>query len=193
MREMKRRRRLSSWHSLCNDNGMRHFPLIIIIVLMASACGKGPTAPLTPPVNRIAVGVLSPPSGSAVVVPESYPYRLPGGVIFPRGSGLISVNVSMSVAQPVTWARLNVYLLTAEPGLGYCGQNLPDSPTWGLLPSGWTASHDVSGFQVFRLPCEVTGIRAMLHTRNNGLLTPPLPSETIAEATIPVRYEIRRP
>jgi len=49
----------------------------------------------------------------------------------------------------------------------------------------------VTGFQLV-LPCDVTGIRAILHTRNNGLLIPPTPAETIAEATIPVSFRIQR-
>jgi hypothetical protein len=45
----------------------------------------------------------------------------------------------------------------------------------------------------FPLPCEVTGIRVMFHTRpDNGVLTPPRPEETLAEVTVPVHYTIRR-
>ena len=105
------------------------------------------------------------------------------------GSGLISVSLSMHSAHEVPWAQLNVYLLS---GSDDCGQNLPDSPTWGFLPAGWTDSYTVSGFQVYRLPCDVTGVRAMLHTRNNGLLTPPLASETIAETTTSTSFRIER-
>jgi hypothetical protein len=32
----------------------------------------------------------------------------------------------------------------------------------------------------------------MLHMRNNGLIAPPLPSETIAEATLAQSLQIRR-
>jgi hypothetical protein len=92
----------------------------------------------------------------------------------------------------VPWAQLSVYLLTGSGRLDYCGQNGPDAPTWQFLPSGWTTSYTVTGFRVSRLPCEVTGLRAMLHMRNNGLLIPPIPSETIAEATLPVSFRIRR-
>ena len=95
----------------------------------------------------------------------------------------------MHSAHEVPWAQLNVYLLS---GSDYCGQNLPDSPTWGSLPAGWTDSYTVTGFQVYRVPCDVTGIRAMLHARNNGLLTPPLPSETIAETTASTSFRIVR-
>ena len=41
------------------------------------------------------------------------------------------------------------------------------------------------------MPCQVTGIRAMLHTRNSGLLTPPTASETIAEATRTIAYSLQ--
>ncbi|PYQ23806.1 MAG: hypothetical protein DMF81_07605 [Acidobacteria bacterium] len=127
-----------------------------------------------------------------MVVPEQYPPIVAGGVILPPHSGLISVGLSLASAHEVPWAQLNVYLLTSDQGLGYCGQNLPDSPTWSFLTPGWTTTFTVTGFQVFRLPCEVTGIRAMLHMRNNGSLTPPTPSETIAEATFPMSFQIRR-
>ena len=125
-------------------------------------------------------------------MPEQYPPIVAGGVILPPHSGLISVGLSLASAHEVPWAQLNVYMLTADQGLGYCGQNLPDSPTWSFLTPGWTTTFTVTGFQVFRLPCEVTGIRAMLHMRNNGSLTPPTPSETIAEATFPMSFQIRR-
>jgi hypothetical protein len=32
----------------------------------------------------------------------------------------------------------------------------------------------------------------MLHTRNNGALGPPTSAETIAEATLPASFQIRR-
>ena len=98
----------------------------------------------------------------------------------------------MTSAHDVPWAQLNVYLLTGGQSTEYCGQNSPDSPTWSFLPSGWTTTFAVTGFRVYRLPCEVTGIRAMLHMRNNGSATPPTPTETIAEATLPLSFQIRR-
>jgi len=59
-----------------------------------------------------------------------------------------------------------------------------------LLVSG--CSETVTGFQVFRPPCEVTGIRAMLHLRNNGLLTPPTATETLAEGSQPITLRLDR-
>lgn len=125
-------------------------------------------------------------------MPAQYPYIVPGGVVLPPQSGQISVSLSITSAHEVPWAQLNVYLLTGGQNSEYCGQNLPDSPTWGFLPSGWTTTFTVTGFQVYRLPCDVTGVRAIFHTRNTGLLTPPTSSETIAEATLPVAFQIRR-
>ena len=64
---------------------------------------------------------------------------------------------------------------------------------WTALPRGETR-FEVTGFRVYRLPCEVTGVRVMLHTRpDNGLLIPPSAGETLAEVTVPVRYVIRQP
>jgi hypothetical protein len=134
----------------------------------------------------------SPPSGSTVVVPAELPYIIPGGVVIPRNSGLISVGLSMTSAHDVPFARLNVYLLTGGTSAEYCGMNDPDAPTWNFLTSGWTTGYTVTGFRVSRLPCDVTGIRAMLHMRNNGLFAPPTPSETVVEAMAPVSFQLRR-
>jgi hypothetical protein len=68
----------------------------------------------------------------------------------------------------------------------------PDSPTWGRLPAGWTTSYTVTGFRVFRLPCDVTGLRIMLHTRNDGASAPPNASETVAQATVPLAFRLVR-
>ena len=112
--------------------------------------------------------------------------------MIPPGSGLISVRLSMTSAHDAPWARLNVYLLTGGTRSEYRGENGPDAPTWSFLTTGWTTTYTVTGFRVYRLPCGVTGIRAMLHMRNNGLIAPPLPTETIAEATLNGSILIRR-
>jgi hypothetical protein len=158
---------------------------LLTLAVLGSGCHDTPT---TPEPSAVTIRFVSPPSG-VVVVPPQYPYYALGGVVIPPGSGLIAVNLTMRSAHEVPWAQLNVYLLTGDD---YCGQNLPDSPTWGFLSEGWTTDYTVTGFQVYRLPCDVTGIRAMLHTRNNGALTPPTPAETIAETTFPVSLQIRR-
>jgi len=133
-----------------------------------------------------------PPSGSTVVVPADIPANSLGGVVIPRNSGLVSVRPSSISGHDVPFARLNVYLLTGGTTSEYCGLNDPDAPTWQFLTPGWTTTYTVTGFTVYRLPCDVTGIRAMLHMRNNGLFAPPTPSETVVEATALVSFLLRR-
>jgi hypothetical protein len=167
-------------------------PLLLSTGLLTCACGTSTSVTPDTVGSRVVVVRTAPPTGSTVVVPAELPYIVPGGVVIPRGSGLLSVHLSVTSAHQVPWAQLSVYLLTGEGRLDYCGQNDPDAPTWQFLPSGWTATYTVTGFRVSRLPCDVTGIRAMLHMRNNGLLIPPSPSETVAETTFPLRLQIRR-
>lgn len=125
--------------------------------------------------------------------PPTITYNELGGVILLPDSGLISVRLTISSGREVPYGQLSVYLLTDNATGAYCGQNLPDSPTWRSLPAGWTTTVTVTGFQVFRLPCAVTGVRVMFHSRNSGALTPPTPAETIAEATVPVGFQISQP
>jgi len=160
---------------------------LVVLGLLASGCGDSPS---TPDVQTgLAVTAVSPTPGGTVVVPAQYPSNTIGGVVLPPQSGLISVSLSIQVAHEVPWAQLYVYLLS---GSDYCGQNLPDAPTWGFLPSGWTTTYTVTGFQVYNLPCDVTGVQAFFHTRNSGLLIPPTPAETIAQVTAPAGFQIRR-
>jgi hypothetical protein len=91
----------------------------------------------------------------------------------------------------VPWAQLNVYLFTGDGPNDYCGQNIPDAPTWGPFTKGQKVSVVITGFQVFpRLPCQVTSIRAWLHTRNNGSGQPPTESETVASGSLAVNYTL---
>jgi len=152
-------------------------------------CGS-PAAPDPPVATRVVVEAASPASGGAAVVPSTYPYFELGGVVLPPQSGLISVRAALSTAREVPFGQLNVYLLTGGTNTEYCGQNLPDAPTWRSLPAGWSTTFTVTGFQVFRVPCTVTGLRVMFHTRGGGLAIPPQPAETIAEATFPVNFQI---
>jgi hypothetical protein len=108
-----------------------------------------------------------------------------------RGSGLFSIPITVTSDREVPWAQLSVYLYDGSDGLGYCGQNIPDAPTWGPFSKGQTASVTITGFQVSRVPCQVTSIRAFLHTRNNGLLIPPTESETVANGSLAVSYTFR--
>jgi hypothetical protein len=160
---------------------------LVVLGLLEFGCGDSPSAPEAQ--TSLVVTAVSPPSGSTVVVPVQYPVNAIGGVVLPPQSGLISVSLSLEIAHDVPWAQLYVYLLS---GSDYCGQNLPDAPTWGFLPASWKTSYTVTGFQVYKLPCDVTGVQAFFHTRNNGLLIPPTAAETIAEATAPAAFQIRR-
>ena len=164
---------------------------LVVALLLAVGCGGSATSPAAPANSSVVISATSPSSGGTVVVPPQYPHYELGGVVLPRESGLISVSLSISSAREVPFGQMNVYLLTGAQGSDYCGQNLPDSPTWQSLPPGWTTTHTVSGFQVYRLPCAVTGVRAIFHTRNSGALLPPTAAETIAEATLPVSIQIR--
>jgi hypothetical protein len=164
---------------------------VLGILAFVQACGSA-SGPSDPAGSSLVFGATAPASGSTVVVPQEYPYIIPGGVVLPAGSGLISVDVAMASARAVPWAQLRVYLLTGSGPEDYCGLSDPDSPTWRSLPPAWTGRYTVTGFRVYRLPCDVTGFRAMLHTRDTGLLTPPAPAETVAEATLPVTLYLRR-
>jgi hypothetical protein len=82
--------------------------------------------------------------------------------------------------------------MTADPAAP-CGQNLPDWPTWRPFLSGATVTYTVTGFQVFRLPCEVTGIRAIFNTREDLHLGGfPPPGDIVADATFPAVYHLRQ-
>ena len=155
-------------------------------------------APDAPPASlgRVVITGTSPGQGGAVVIPMEYTYNEIGGVILLPQSGLISVSLTISSAREAPFGQLNAYLLTGSGNADYCGQNLPDSLRWQSLPAGWTTTITVTGFQIFRLPCAVTGVRVMFHNRNNrnnGTLSPPTPAETIAEATAPVAFTISQP
>lgn len=161
--------------------------LLFVMSLTAAACNS----PTGPSADSLTIR-LSQASGSILTVPPQYPYNAIGGVLLPFGSGVLSVSVAMTVGHNVPRAQLNVYLLTGGAADQYCGQNLPDSPAWQFLTPGWKQTVTVTGFQVYRLPCDVTGIRAMLHQRNNGLLTPPTASETIVENTLATSWHLVR-
>lgn len=149
--------------------------------LAGAGCGDSGTSPSD--TSTLTIGTPTPAATAAL------PVITATGGLLARGSGQLSIPISLSAGREVPWAQLSVYLLSAD---GYCAQNLPDAPTWGPLRRGQRESVVISGFQVFRDRCEVTGIRAMLHLRNNGLLTPPTASETIAEATRSVSWTLVR-
>ena len=179
---------------------MRTF--LAVTSIFAVGCAGSPSAPArtgpapgNPARAVVAITATAPASGATLVLPASYQYNVPGGLIIPRGTGHISADITVSVSENVPWARLNVYLLAAGTNDSHCGQNLPDSPTWVSLERGWNANVRITGFQVWRLPCSVTGFRAVLHTRNsvNGFNNLPITAaETIAEAFVPTSIQLRQ-
>ena len=88
---------------------VRHASKILMIAGLAAACDSGPSVPRA---DSLAITATSPPEGTTIVVPEQYPYIVPGGVALLPGSGLLSARVTMTAAHDVPWAQLNVYLLT---------------------------------------------------------------------------------
>jgi hypothetical protein len=157
---------------------------IAVAALWCAACSDstGPT-PMQP---ALTITAPSPASGATIVVSQG----TPPGAFITRGSGQLSIPIAVTAAREVPWAQLYVYLMNGSDT--YCGQNLPDAPTWAPFLKGQTASVTITGFQVFSLPCDVTGIHAFLHTRNTGLLTPPIPTDTVAEGSMTVSYHLQR-
>ena len=117
------------------------------------------------------------------------PFRLSKAI---AGSNLVKVDVTTTLDHAEPYAHLYVFLMTADGG--YCGQNTPDAPELFDLPAGFTERRTVTGFRVHRLPCEVTGVRAVLHRRraSTGLLGPPNPDQVIVETTAPAQLLIRQ-
>ena len=158
---------------------------LLSALTLSAACSDSPAGP-SGATSGISLIGMSPAAGSNVTITHGSP---PGAFI-DRNSGQLSVHMSVRSPREVDYAQLYLYLYTADGT--YCGQNLPDTPAWGGFPANKTMDVTVSGFQVFRIPCDVTAIRAMLHIRNNGLLTPPTPAETLADSTFAARYAIRQ-
>jgi hypothetical protein len=146
---------------------------------------NGPSAPSS--AASIVISSSAPASGSTLA-----PGGTPPGAFFQRETGTFGVTISVTAAQQLSFAQLAVFLLTSDDA-GYCGQNLPDWPTWRPFAAGQTVTYTVTGFQVFRLPCEVTGIRAVFNTRDDLHLggIPPA-SQIVADTTMPVIYHLRQ-
>jgi hypothetical protein len=165
---------------------IRLMPAAAIIAAVLTIACDSPTEP-TPPVRSLTVSTPTPAPGSVIpVVQNGSQYFLA------RESGLFSIPITVTSDREAPYAQLSVYLYDDAAGtLGYCGQNIPDAPTWGPFAKGETAAVSISGFQISRVPCNVTSIRAWLHTRNNGLLIPPTESETVAAGSLTVSYTFR--
>lgn len=164
--------------------------VLLALAPFAVACNDttGPTSEVR---TEIVVGMNPMQSGVISLSPALYPYALPGGVVLPPGSRLVSVDVATTFARPEPFARLNLYLLTADGN--YCGQNTPEWPTWTGVTAGFADRRTITGFRVYTLPCQVTGIRAILSRRPSAeLLSPPPVEDRIADVTVPAQLLIRQ-
>jgi hypothetical protein len=113
-----------------------------------------------------------------------------GGAFIERGSGKLSIPVTIEAGTDERIARLFIYAKDASGAT--CAQNLPDTPDFSPLKHGTVQSTAVTGFQVYRLPCEVESFRAVLHRRESRNLNTELTAaEIIAEATLTARYSVR--
>ena len=158
--------------------GRYTMPLLLGAALLTGCDEAGPSN------SSVVITGISPSSGSVTASRGT-----PPGVFLDRGAGKLSVSIEVQSIREHPYAQLYVFLLTND-GTGYCGQNLPDLPVWQPLRPSPPQRVTITGFQVFRVPCDVVGVRAMLHTRMTGQLFPPAPDQTVAEATLPVSLRI---
>jgi hypothetical protein len=164
----------------------------LLLCGLTASCGSSLESP-SPATDSVTVSATSFGPGGSVVIPPEYVYNELGGVVLRKDSGVMSVTASLASARDQAFGQLSIYLLSANGNGEYCAQNNPDSPTWRSLPAGWSTTYTVTGFQVFRLPCTVSGLRVMFHTRDNVHLgLPPTAAETLVEVTVPTNFTIRR-
>lgn len=163
----------------------RRLSVVTVLASFTTACGS-PNAPT--PVSSLVISTPTPAPGSTI---SATPIGIQWFVA--RGSGLFSVPIAISSDRDLPYAKLNVYLWDNSGGsLSYCGQNIPDSPVWQPFAKGQTVTVTISGFQIFRVPCNVTSIRAWFHNQiDTGGLTPPPDSFTVATHNLPVTYTFR--
>jgi len=133
------------------------------VACVSMACG-GTTAPSAS--SSLLISSPSPATGSTIHVAGGGAV----GTFIARGSGQLSIPITVTSGRQLAWAQLYVYLMTADDPDSYCAQNLPDAPGWGLA-RGQTESVTITGFQVFRLPCDVI---AQVHTPTGPVFTTPI-------------------
>ena len=160
----------------------------LFVAALTPACSGINTSP-TPIVTPSTIALMSPlPAPGSTLTPAG----TPPGAFFMRGSGQFGVTVTITAGQDLPFAQLALFLLTTTNEDGYCGQNLPDWPTWRPFARGQKVTYTVAGFQVFSLPCEVTGIRAVFNTRDDLHVGGVPPANfIIADTTLPVVYHLR--
>ena len=166
---------------------LKTFPALglLVVAALTPACGADSNPSPLGTASTLSVTSTTPASGSTLTPPGT-----PPGAFFVRGSGQFGVTVMITSGYDQPFAQLAVFLLTSGNSDGYCGQNLPDWPAWRPFARG-TLTYTVTGFQVFSLPCEVTGIRAVFNTwdvMNRGGFPPA--SNIIADTTLPVVYHL---
>jgi hypothetical protein len=159
--------------------------LSVAIALACVCAGCGGDSGTSPSrVSSVSFGTPLPAAGSTIQTTGT-----PPGAFIDRGSGKLSIPVTIQAGSRETVARLFVY---GQANGATCAQNLPDAPDFAPLNAGDMRSFTVTGFQVYRLPCEVTSFRAVLHRRESRNLNTELtPAEIIAEATLPIRYSVQ--
>jgi hypothetical protein len=161
---------------------------LLFVAALMPGCSRDDTSPTpVPTATTIVLSSPMPAPGSTLT-----PIGTPPGTFFTRGSGQFGVTVTITAGQDLPFAQLALFLLTTTNPGGYCGSNLPDWPTWRPFKRGQTVTLTVTGFQVFALPCEVSGIRAVFNTREDlHQLSVPPANFIVAETTLPVVYHLR--
>ena len=160
---------------------------LLFFAAFMPACSDSDTGP-TPIVMPSTIALTSPTPGPGTTLTLT---GTPPGAFFMRGSGQFGVTVRITAGEDLPFAQLAVFLLTNGNADGYCGQNLPGWPTWRPFARGQTVTYTVTGFQVFSLPCEVTGIRAVFNTRTDLHQGGVPPAQLIvADTTLPVVYHL---
>jgi hypothetical protein len=163
----------------CKAGTLSRYAWILILGATLAACDEA-----APTSSTVSIVSVSPSTGSIVASRGT-----PPGVFLDRTANKLAVSIDVQTIREHPFAQLYVFLLTSDPA-SYCGQNLPDMPQWQPLRPSPPQRVTITGFQVSRVPCDVVGVRAMLHTRIGGALFPPPPDQTVAEATLPVSLRI---
>jgi hypothetical protein len=164
---------------------MKSVLAVLIVTAAAASAACGETSP-SPENNRIAFQAPAPPPGATIQTGTTQF----GGAFIERGSGKLSIPVTIEAGTDERIARLFIYAKDASGAT--CAQNLPDTPDLSPLKHGTVQSITVTGFQVYRLPCDVESFRAVLHRRESRNLNTELTAaEIITEAMLTARYSVR--
>lgn len=160
--------------------------VVLAAALLAVSCSPLSEPSVSTGSNALVVTGVTPGAGATVpVVVGGQP-----GMALPRGAGLVRVSVDVTSSASLVDTRL--YVALVEQGGRVCATNLPDQPTWPPESRGIRATYHIDGFQVFRVPCEVASIRAVLLHRADLLnLQTPQPDEILAESSVGTMLVLR--